>query len=65
MEEMQVTQVLGQEDTLEEEMATTPGFLPGKFPEQRSPVGYSPWGHKELDLTKRTSVCEEAPQWHG
>ena len=27
-------------------------FLPGKFHEQRSLVGYSPWGHKELDTTQ-------------
>ena len=27
-------------------------FLPGKFLEQRSLVGYSPWGCKELDTTE-------------
>ena len=27
----------------------TPVFLPGKSHGQRSPVGYSPWGCKELD----------------
>ena len=26
-------------------------FLPGKFHEQRSLSGYSPWHHKELDMT--------------
>ena len=31
----------------------TPVFLPGKFHGQRSLVGYSPWGHKELDTTER------------
>ena len=30
----------------------TPVFLPGKFHEQRSLVGYSPWGHKESDTTE-------------
>ena len=30
----------------------TPVFLPGKFPGQRSLVGYSPWGHKELNMTE-------------
>ena len=30
----------------------TPVFLPGEFYEQRSLVGYSPWGHKELDTTE-------------
>ena len=28
-------------------------FLPGKFHGQRSLVGYSPWGHKESDMTER------------
>ena len=27
-------------------------FLPGEFHGQRSPVGYSPWGHKESDMTE-------------
>ena len=31
----------------------TPVFLPGKSHGQRSPVGYSPWGHKESDTTER------------
>ena len=30
----------------------TPAFLPGKFHGQRSLVGYSPWGHKELGKTE-------------
>ena len=30
----------------------TPVFLPGKFHGQRSLAGYSPWGHKESDLTE-------------
>ena len=30
----------------------TPVFLPGKFHGQRSLVGYSPQGHKELDTTE-------------
>ena len=32
----------------------TPVFLPGKFHGQRSLVGYSPWGCKELDMTEHT-----------
>ena len=28
-------------------------FLPGKFHGQRSLVGYSPWGHKELDTIEQ------------
>ena len=35
---------LGQEDPLEKEIASTPGFLPGKSHGQRSLVGCSPWG---------------------
>ena len=31
----------------------TPVLLPGKAHGQRSLVGYSPWGHKESDTTKR------------
>ena len=30
----------------------TPVFLPGKSHGQKSLVGYSPWGHKELDTTE-------------
>ena len=30
----------------------TPVFLPGKFHGQRSLAGYSPWGHKESDMTE-------------
>ena len=36
---------------LEKEMATTPVFLPEEFHGQKSLVGYSPWGHKESDMT--------------
>ena len=31
-------------------------FLPGKSHGQRSLVGYSPWGRKELDMTEQLSV---------
>ena len=34
-------------------MATHSSFLPGKFRGQRSLVGYSPWGHKESDMTEQ------------
>ena len=46
---------LGQEDPLEKEMATHSNFplLPGKFHGWRSLVSYSPWGHRELDVTER------------
>ena len=32
----------------------TPVFLPGESHRQRSLVGYSPYGRKELDMTKAT-----------
>ena len=31
---------------------STPVFLPGKSHGQRSLVVYSPWGHKESDMTE-------------
>ena len=34
----------------------TPVFLPGESPEQRSLVGYSPWGHKKLDTIEQLSM---------
>ena len=40
---------LGGEDPLEKQ--PTPVFLPGESHAQRSLVGYSPWGCKELDTT--------------
>ena len=47
---------LGWEDPLEEEMATHSVFLPGKSHGQTSLVGYSPWGHKEVDITEQLSA---------
>ena len=34
----------------------TPVFLPRESHEQRSLEVYSPWGHKELDMTERLIV---------
>ena len=34
------------------EWLPAPVFLPGEFYGQRNLVGYSPWGHKELDMTE-------------
>ena len=45
---------LGQEDPLEK--LPTPVFWPGEFHGQRSLAGYSPWGHKESDMTERLSL---------
>ena len=49
---MQV-QSLGWEDPLEEGVQPAPVFLPGESHGQRSLVGYSPWGCKELDTTEQ------------
>ena len=51
---MQETQVqsLGGGDSLEEGLATTPVFLPGKSHGQRSLAGCSPWDCKESDRTE-------------
>ena len=32
----------------------TPGFLPGESHGQRCLASYSPWSHKELDMTEAT-----------
>ena len=48
-------QSLGQEDPLEEEMATLSSILAWKILGQKSLVSCSPRGHKELDMiTKYT-----------
>ena len=38
------------------EWLSTPVLLPGKFHGQNSLVGYSPQGHKELDMTERLTL---------
>ena len=40
----------------------TPMFLPGESQGRRSPVGYSPWGRTELDMTEATKqhYCRES-----
>ena len=37
-------------------MQPTPVVLLGKFHGQRSLVGYSPWGRKELDTTEQLTL---------
>ena len=58
---MQETQVqsLGREDPLEKKWQSTPVLLPGKFHGWRSLVGYSPWGHKELDTTEQLHLLRQ------
>ena len=49
---MQETQVQGWGDPLEKGIAI-PVSLSGEFHGLRNPVGYSPWGCKELDMTEQ------------
>ena len=52
MQETQETRVLslGQEDPLEEEIASHSSILAGTSNGQRSLAGYSLWGPKELEM---------------
>ena len=36
-------------------MATYSSILAWIIPGTEEPVGYSPWGHKESDMTKKTA----------
>ena len=56
MQETQEMQVrdLGQEDPLEDEMATHSSILAWGIRGQGSLVGYSSWGCKESDTTEET-----------
>ena len=48
---------------------STPAFLPGEFHGQMRLVGYSPWGHKELDTIEHTHthththICPISTLW--
>ena len=55
---MQETQVqsLSWEDPLEKGTATHSSIVPGKCDGQRSLAGYSPWCHKESDMTKQLTL---------
>ena len=37
-------------------MALTPVFLPGRFHGQKHLAGYSPWVHKESDMTEHAQT---------
>ena len=58
---MQETPVrfLGQEDPLEEGMATHSRTVAWRIPWTEELVGYSPWGCKELDTTKATEHTQK------
>ena len=47
---------LGWEDPLEEGTATHSSILASRIPWTESLVGYSPWSHKELDMTEQLST---------
>ena len=49
-------QSLGWEDPLEESMGTHSSILAWRIHGQKCLVGYSPWGHKELDTTEQLST---------
>ena len=57
---MQETRVrsLGWEGPLEKERLPTPIFMPGEFHGHGSLVGYSPWGRKELGMTKQPTLSQ-------
>ena len=46
-------QSLGQEEPLEEEMASHSSTLAWRIPWMEEPVGYSPWDRKESDATEQ------------
>ena len=58
IQEIQETWVrsLGWEDPLEKEMATHSSIFAWRIPWTEEPVGYSPWGRKNLDTTERLTL---------
>ena len=58
MQETQETWVrsLGQEDPLEEGMAIYSSTLAWRIPWTEETGGYSPWGHKESDMTEQLTL---------
>ena len=52
---MQETQVqpLGWEDPLAKGLAMHPSILAWRIPQTEESRGFSPWGHKELDMTEQ------------
>ena len=62
MQELQETWVcsLGQEEALEEEMATHSRILARKIPWTEEPGGLQSWGRTELDTTERLTLSLSA-----
>jgi len=54
---------LGWEDPLEEGMATQYSCLDNPH-RQRSLAGYSPWGHKELDMTEKLRRAQHSTHFY-
>ena len=54
-------QSLGREDLLEKAMAPHSSILAWKILWAEEPVGYSPWGRKESDMTERLHVTSKVP----
>ena len=42
-----------------------PVYLPGKFHGRRSLLGYSPWGHRELDMTEQLHFIDSSEHEHS
>ena len=49
-----MSSIPGSRRSLEEDMATHSSILAWRIHGQRSLTGYSPWGHKESDMTEHT-----------
>ena len=58
-------QSLSWEDPLEKGMATHSSLLAWSIPGKRSLVGYSPWGHKELDTIEQLTLDSTKKQGLG
>ena len=56
MQDMQA-QFLGQEDPLEEEMATRSSILAWRIAWTEEPGGYTPWGRREKDMTEHACTA--------
>ena len=56
--------ILGQEDPLEEGMATHPSILAWRTPWTEEPGGCSPWGRKALHTTEATEPAGSFVGFH-
>ena len=52
----------GQDDPLEEGMATHSSILAWRVPWTEEPAGYNPWVRKELDTTKQLTHTHRNPE---